>query len=76
MGISESQKRAVKNWNQKNPLNVTYNQKKRAARSFVTIDLKGNTKGAQAINANRSQYILDLQDLRADIDQRLKDLGL
>ena len=45
---SKAQLKAVSNWNAKNPLNVTYNQKKRAARSFVLIDLKGNTKGAKA----------------------------
>lgn len=66
--------RAVDNWNKKNPLNVTYNQKKRAARSFVLTDLKGNTKGAQAINANHIQYISDLKQLHSDIEQRLKDL--
>ena len=74
MATSEAQKQAIKNWNAKNPLNVTYNQKKRAARSFVLTDLKGDTKGAQAINANRVQYIDDLKELRGDIDQRLKDL--
>ena len=71
---SDAQLKAVSNWNAKNPLNVTYNQKKRAARSFVLIDLKGNTKGAKAINENRIQYIKDLKDLHSDIEQRLKDL--
>ena len=71
---SDAQLKAVSNWNAKNPLNVTYNQKKRAARSFVLIDLKGNTKGAKAINENRIQYINDLKEFKQDIDQRLKDL--
>lgn len=70
----KSQIKAVKNWNEKNPLNVTYNQKKRAARSFVLTDLKGATKGAQAINANRIQYLSDLKQLHSDIEQRIKDL--
>lgn len=70
----KSQLKAVENWNKKNPLNVTYNQKKRAAKSFILTDLKGDTKGAQAINANRQQYISDLKDLHSDIEQRLKDL--
>lgn len=74
MATSEAQKQAIKNWNEKNPLNVTYNQKKRAARSFVLTDLKGDTKGAQAINANRIQYVSDLKELHSDIEQRLKDL--
>lgn len=71
---SQAQLKAVDNWNKKNPLNVTYNQKKRAARSFVLTNLKGDTKGAQAINANRIQYISDLKQLHSDIEQRLKDL--
>ena len=70
----KSQIKAAKNWNKRNPLNVTYNQKKRAARSFVLIDLKGNTKGAQAINDNYQQYLLDLEQLHFDIEKRLKDL--
>lgn len=70
----KSQLKAVENWNKKNPLNVTYNQKKRAAKSFILTDLKGDTKGAQAINANRQQYISDLKQLHSDIEQRLKDL--
>lgn len=74
LATSEAQKQAIKKWNAKNPLNVTYNQKKRAARSFVLTDLKGDTKGAQAINANRLQYIDDLKELHSDIEQRLKDL--
>ena len=74
MATSEAQKQAIKNWNAKNPLNVTYNQKKRAARSFILTDLKGDTKGAQAINANRLQYLSDLKQLHSDIEQRLKDL--
>lgn len=74
LATSEAQKQAIKNWNEKNPLNVTYNQKKRAARSFVLTDLKGDTKGAQAINANRIQYVSDLKELHSDIEQRLKDL--
>ena len=71
---SQAQLKAVDNWNAKNPLSVTYNQKKRAAKSFVLIDLKGDTKGAQAINANRMQYVSDLKQLHSDIEQRLKDL--
>lgn len=74
LATSEAQKQAIKNWNEKNPLNVTYNQKKRAARSFILTDLKGDTKGAQAINANRLQYLSDLKQLHSDIEQRLKDL--
>lgn len=74
MKTKKSQIKAVKNWNKRNPLNVTYNQKKRAARSFVLIDLKGNTKGAQAINDNYQQYLLDLEQLHLDIEKRLKDL--
>ena len=63
---SDAQLKAVSNWNAKNPLNVTYNQKKRAARSFVLIDLKGNTKGAKAINENRIQYVLDVLQINDD----------
>ena len=74
LATSEAQKQAIKNWNEKNPLNVTYNQKKRAAKSFILIDLKGDTKGARAINANRLQYLSDLKQLHSDIEQRLKDL--
>lgn len=74
MKTKKSQIKAVKNWNKRNPLNVTYNQKKRAARSFVLTDLKGNTKGAQAINDNYQQYLSDLEQLHLDIEKRLKDL--
>lgn len=70
----KSQIKAAKNWNKRNPLNVTYNRMKRAAKSFVLIDLKGNTKGAQAINDNYQQYLLDLEQLHFDIEKRLKDL--
>ena len=74
MKTKKSQIRAVKNWNKRNPLNVTYNQKKRAAKSFVLTDLKGHTKGAQAINDNYQQYLSDLEQLHLDIEKRLKDL--
>lgn len=70
----KSQIKAAKNWNKRNPLNVTYNRMKRAAKSFVLIDLKGNTKGAQAINDNYQQYLSDLEQLHLDIEKRLKDL--
>ena len=74
MKTKKSQIKAAKNWNKRNPLNVTYNRMKRAAKSFVLIDLKGNTKGAQAINDNYQQYLSDLEQLHLDIEKRLKDL--
>lgn len=72
--VSEAQKEATKKYRAENPLKKTYWDRKGQARGFITVDLKRNTKLAQAINENRIQYIKDLKELRNDIDQRLKDL--
>lgn len=72
--VSEAQKEATKKYRAENPLKKTYWDRKGQARGFITVDLKRNTKLAQAINENRIQYIDDLKELRNDIDQRLKDI--
>ncbi|MCC4466866.1 hypothetical protein [Limosilactobacillus reuteri] len=72
--VSEAQKEATKKYRAENPLKKTYWDRKGQARGFITVDLKRNTKLAQAINENRIQYINDLKELQGDIQQRLKDL--
>lgn len=74
LATSESLKKAIKKYQNNNPLQKTYWNRKGGARQFILVDLKKNTKLAQAVNANRVQYIDDLKELRNDIDQRLKDL--
>lgn len=74
MATSESLKKAIKKYQEKNPLMKTYWNRKGGARQFILADLSKDTKLAQAINGNRLQYIDDLKELRGDIDQRLKDL--
>lgn len=74
MATSESLKKAIKKYQNNNPLQKTYWNRKGGARQFILVDLKKNTKLAQAVKANRVQYIDDLKELRDDIDQRLKDL--
>lgn len=74
MATSEATKRAIKNYQEKNPLMRTYWNRKGGARQFILADLSKDTKLSQAINENRIQYINDLKELRNDIDQRLKDL--
>ena len=72
--VRDSTRRAVKNYKKRNPLQQTYWDRKAAAHSFITVPLTKNTKLAQAINANRLQYIDDLQSLKIDIENRLKEL--
>ncbi|MFR0543625.1 hypothetical protein [Limosilactobacillus reuteri] len=74
MTTSNSLKKAIKKYQEKNPLMRTYWNRKGGARQFIMADLSKDTKLAQAINSNRLQYINDLKELRNDIDQRLKDL--
>ena len=74
MATSDSLKRAIKKYQEKNPLMKTYWNRKGGARQFILADLSKDTKLAKAINENRLQYIDDLKELRGDIDQRLKDL--
>ncbi|MFR0508770.1 hypothetical protein ACLUYE_05840 [Limosilactobacillus reuteri subsp. suis] len=74
MTTSNSLKKAIKKYQEKNPLMRTYWNRKGGARQFIMADLSKDTKLAQAINSNRLQYIDDLKELRGDIDQRLKDL--
>ena len=74
MTTSNSLKKAIKKYQEKNPLMKTYWNRKGGARQFIMADLSKDTKLAQAINSNRLQYIDDLKELRNDIDQRLKDL--
>lgn len=74
MATSEAMKKAIKKYQNNNPLQKTYWNRKGGARQFILADLSKDTKLAQAINANRFQYISDLKELRNDIDQRLKDL--
>lgn len=74
MATSEPLKKAIKKYQEKNPLMKTYWNRKGGARQFILADLSKDTKLAQAINGNRLQYIDDLKELRGDIDQRLKDL--
>lgn len=74
MATSDSLKKAIKKYQEKNPLMKTYWNRKGGARQFILADLSKDTKLARAINENRLQYIDDLKELRGDIDQRLKDL--
>ena len=74
MTTSDSLKKAIKKYQEKNPLMKTYWNRKGGARQFILADLSKDTKLANAINENRLQYIDDLKELRGDIDQRLKDL--
>ena len=74
MATSDSLKKAIKKYQEKNPLMKTYWNRKGGARQFIMADLSKDTKLSQAINSNRLQYINDLKELRNDIDQRLKDL--
>ena len=74
MATSDSLKKSIKKYQEKNPLMKTYWNRKGGARQFILADLSKDTKLSQAINENRSQYIDDLKELRGDIDQRLKDL--
>lgn len=74
LATSNSLKKAIKKYQEKNPLMKTYWNRKGGARQFIMADLSKDTKLAQAINSNRLQYINDLKELRNDIDQRLKDL--
>ena len=74
MTTSNSLKKAIKKYQEKNPLMKTYWNRKGGARQFIMADLSKDTKLAKAINENRLQYIDDLKELRGDIDQRLKDL--
>ena len=74
MATSDSLKKAIKKYQEKNPLMKTYWNRKGGARQFILADLSKDTKLSQAINENRLQYIDDLKELRGDIDQRLKDL--
>lgn len=74
MATSNSLKKAIKKYQEKNPLMKTYWNRKGGARQFIMADLSKDTKLAQAINENRLQYIDDLKELRGNIDQRLKDL--
>lgn len=74
MTTSDSLKKAIKKYQEKNPLMKTYWNRKGGARQFILADLSKDTKLAKAINENRLQYIDDLKELRGDIDQRLKDL--
>ena len=74
MATSDAMKRAIKKYQDKNPLMKTYWNRKGGARQFILVDLSKDTKLARAINENRFQYISDLKELRNDIDQRLKDL--
>ena len=74
MATSDSLKKAIKKYQEKNPLMKTYWNRKGGARQFILADLSKDTKLAKAINENRLQYIDDLKELRGDIDQRLKDL--
>ncbi|MCC4491135.1 hypothetical protein LMB81_06445 [Limosilactobacillus reuteri] len=74
MTTSDSLKKAIKKYQEKNPLMKTYWNRKGGARQFILADLSKDTKLSQAINENRLQYIDDLKELRGDIDQRLKDL--
>lgn len=74
MATSEATKRAIKNYQEKNPLMRTYWNRKGGARQFILADLSKDTKLSQAINSNRIQYINDLKELQGDIQQRLKDL--
>ena len=74
MSTSEATKKAIKKYQEKNPLMKTYWNRKGGARQFILADLSKDTKLAKAINENRLQYVDDLKELRDDIDQRLKDL--
>lgn len=74
MATSDAMKKAIKKYQEKNPLMKTYWNRKGGARQFILADLSKDTKLARAINENRFQYIDDLKELRGDIDQRLKDL--
>ena len=74
MATSDSLKKAIKKYQEKNPLMKTYWNRKGGARQFIMADLSKDTKLSQAINENRLQYINDLKELRNDINQRLKDL--
>ena len=74
MAISKARAKANKKWNDANPLNITYNQKKRAARNFVNTNLSADTKISKAINFYIDDYKNDLIELRSEIDKRLKSL--
>lgn len=74
LATSEATKRAINNYKKNNPIQQTYWDRKSQARGFINVNLKRNTKLAQAINENRIQYINDLKELQGDIQQRLKDL--
>lgn len=73
--VRDSTRRAIKNYKKRNPLQQTYWDRKAVAHSFATVPLTKNTKLAQAINANRLQYIDDLKSLKIDIENRLKEFG-
>lgn len=75
MTTSDSLKKAIKKYQDRNPLMRTYWNRKGGARQFIVADLSKDTKLAQAINANRLQYIDDLKSLKIDIENRLKELG-
>lgn len=72
--VRESTRKAIKNYRKRNPLKKTYWDRKAVAHSFITVPLTKNTKLAQAINANRLQYIDDLKSLKSDIENRLEEL--
>lgn len=72
--VRESTRNAIKNYRKRNPLKQTYWDRKSVAHTFITVPLTKNTKLAQAINANRLQYIDDLKSLKSDIENRLEEL--
>ena len=72
--VRESTRKAIKNYKNRNPLQQTYWDRKAVAHTFITVPLTKNTKLAQAINANRLQYIDDLKSLKSDIENRLEEL--
>lgn len=72
--VRESTRKAIKNYKKRNPLQQTYWDRKAVAHTFITVPLTKNTKLAQAINANRLQYIDDLKSLKSDIENRLEEL--
>ena len=70
--VYKSQIKAKDNYEKANPSKATYWNRKSNARSFISP--KAGTKLETAINDNLDLYIKDLQEMKIDIDQRLKDL--
>lgn len=69
MPVSKSQVNASRKWEQANPHRTGYAKLRRTAFSFVNP--KPGSKAEEHINANHTDYVEDLKELKQAIDEKI-----